>query len=165
MCILHNYCCRFQCRLRYGIERLHACKIPLQAHNDTKHNNFLIGGDMLEDVRLIDSGTAIPCLSIYDFGSPICFNVNHNTECKKELSKYNFDNKLNERYAHGFLRSAQVSIAKVELGYLHWSTKLMAREYDIRLLTDCFVCGNHFCIRYPVQNLTSVVIKLHWQRI
>lgn len=140
-------CSVLQTALRDGI-------LPLRVtHNDTKLNNVLFDRTTGEGICVIDLDTAMPGLSVNDFGDSIRFGANHSAEDEKDLSKVNFDIELYRVYAKNYIEGCCGILTEAELAYLPWGARLMTLECGIRFLTDYLSGDTYFRIHYPQQNL------------
>lgn len=111
--------------------------LPLRiAHNDTKFNNVLFDEHDGTGVCVIDLDTVMPGLSLYDFGDSIRSMANTAAEDEQDLSKVNFDIRIFEHFAKGYLSSAGSFLTKEELNNLAFSAILMTLECGMRFLTD-----------------------------
>ncbi len=106
------------------------------AHNDTKLNNVLFDRETGRPLCVIDLDTVMPGLAAYDFGDSIRFGANHNLEDERDLDKVEFDLRLYEVYAEGFLRGSGAIFGERELQSLAWGARVITLEQAIRFLTD-----------------------------
>ncbi|MDR1905491.1 MAG: aminoglycoside phosphotransferase family protein [Clostridiales bacterium] len=129
-------------------------KIPLRVtHNDTKLNNVMIDDATEKAVAVIDLDTVMPGSLLYDFGDSIRSGCNTGAEDEKDLSKVNFDFKLFEAYAAGYLSQVKSIVTDMEGELFAFAPILMTFECGMRFLTDYLDGDVYFKTKYREHNL------------
>ncbi len=142
-----DYCPRIVSMLESG-------RIPLRVtHNDTKLNNVLVDADSKKAVCVIDLDTIMPGSLLYDFGDAVRFGCSTAEEDEKDLEKVDFDIRLYEAFAKGFIAGTGGSLTDTEVDNLAFGAILMTYECGMRFLTDYLDGDNYFKTAYPGHNL------------
>lgn len=137
------------------LERAHMeGKLPLRVtHNDTKLNNILFDKETLKPLCVCDLDTIMPGYSVCDFGDSIRFGATTALEDERDLSLVNFDIKLYELYAKGFIEGAKGGLTDGELEMLPYGAIMMTFECGVRFLTDYLNGDTYFRIHRKGHNL------------
>lgn len=143
------------------VDGLNERTIPLRVtHNDTKLNNILMDAESDEARAIIDLDTVMPGSMLYDFGDSIRFGASTASEDEKDITKVDFDIKLFEAYASGFIPAVKNSITAEEVKLLPYSAYLMTIECGMRFLTDYLSGDIYFKTAYPEHNLVRARTQL-----
>lgn len=143
------------------IDLLDRGKLPLRVtHNDTKFNNVLIDDRTGQGICVIDLDTAMPGLSLYDFGDSIRSGANPADEDERDLSKVSMDLTLFEEFTRGFLEEGVNFLTSTEMSYLAWSAKMMTFECGMRFLTDFLNGDTYFKVHREGHNLDRARTQL-----
>ena len=128
--------------------------IPLRVtHNDTKFNNVMLDEKTGDVACFIDLDTVMPGSALYDFGDSIRSGTNTAAEDEKDVNKINFDIKLFEVYAKGYLSRMRDSLTATEIRLLPESAILLTLECGMRFLTDYLKGDVYFSTSCEGQNL------------
>lgn len=132
---------------------LAAGKLPLRVtHNDTKLNNVMLDRATRKALCVIDLDTAMPGLSLYDFGDSIRFGAASAAEDEQDLSRVELRLDRFQTYTEGFLASCP-GLTDTERDLLPMGAKLMTLECGVRFLTDYLDGDHYFATHRPGQNL------------
>lgn len=136
------------------VEMLENGELPVRVtHNDTKLNNVLIDDITSQGICIVDLDTAMPGLSLYDFGDSIRSGANTADEDERNLDKVCMDLHLFEEFTRGFLEAAGDFLTPTELDYLHLSAKIITFECGMRFLTDFLNGDTYFKVHREGHNL------------
>ncbi len=122
-------------------------------HNDTKLNNVMIDDATSEGICCIDLDTAMPGLTLYDFGDMCRTATRPTAEDERDLSKVVPDLKMFEALVGGYLASAGSFLTKAEKNRLVFSCRLITFEIGIRFLADFLHGDIYFKIRRDAHNV------------
>lgn len=122
-------------------------------HNDTKFNNVMMDNETGAGVCVIDLDTVMPGLALYDFGDAVRSLANTAAEDEQDISKVEFDLKIFDCFAHGYLDAARDFLTPSEIDHLPLSAILMTLECGIRFLTDHLQGDTYFKIHRKNHNL------------
>lgn len=129
-------------------------KLPLRVtHNDTKLNNILFDAKTGEALCVVDLDTIMPGYAMNDFGDSIRFGATTAAEDEADLSKVNFDIKLFDLYAKGFIKGVNGGLTETEIDFLPESAIMMTFECGMRFLADYLNGDTYFRIHRPKHNL------------
>lgn len=129
-------------------------KLPLRVtHNDTKLNNVLFDETTNRSVCVVDLDTVMPGLCAYDFGDAIRFGANTALEDEQDLTQVQFNIKMFEAYAEGYLAKAGSILTELEKATLPLGAWMMTLECGSRFLTDYLNGDTYFRTAYPTHNL------------
>lgn len=136
------------------VNLLNSGEMPIKVtHNDTKLNNVMLDEKTGKYVAVIDLDTIMPGSICYDFGDSIRFGCSTGAEDEPDLSKVNFDLKLFETYAKGYLTALGNGVTQIEKDNLAFGAILMTYECGMRFLADYLDGDVYFRITREGQNL------------
>jgi Ser/Thr protein kinase RdoA (MazF antagonist) len=122
-------------------------------HNDTKLNNVMLDNRTGEAVCVIDLDTAMPGLSLYDFGDMVRTATNAGAEDERDLSRVAFRLTMFEALTRGYLDSARAFLTPAEVDQLTFAGRLLTLECGVRFLTDHLQGDTYFKIHREGHNL------------
>jgi hypothetical protein len=138
-------------------------EIPVRiAHNDAKINNVMFDTRTSKGVCVIDLDTAMPGLSVYDFGDLVRTATCPAAEDERDLSKVAVDITLFEALAQGFVEGTSLFLTPAERQHLVFGGKLITFEQMIRFLTDYLAGDVYYKVHREGHNLdrTRTQMKL-----
>ncbi len=143
------------------VDLLEKGDLPIRVtHNDTKFNNVLIDDITGQGICILDLDTAMPGLSLYDFGDSIRSGANPADEDEQDLKKVCIDLSLFEEFTKGFLEAANAFLIPTEVDYLSWAAKIITFECGMRFLTDYLNGDTYFKIHREGHNLDRARTQL-----
>lgn len=122
-------------------------------HNDTKLNNVMIDDATGAGICVIDLDTAMPGLTLYDFGDLVRTATSPVAEDEKDVSRVTMQMPMFEALARGYLSTAGGFLNEAERAHLAFSGKLITLEIGIRFLTDYLEGDVYFRTKRPGHNL------------
>jgi len=133
---------------------LEAGALPVRVtHNDTKINNVLLDEGTGEALCVIDLDTAMPGVSLYDFGDIVRTTASRAAEDEADLSRIRVEMERFEAIARGYLRGAGECLGADEKAHLAFGGTLMALIIGLRFLTDHLAGDRYFKIHQEGHNL------------
>lgn len=105
-------------------------------HNDTKLNNVMLDDETGVGICVIDLDTAMPGLSLYDFGDMVRTAARPCAEDERDLSKAAIDMEMYRAIARGYYGTLGNVMTPDEKGHMAFSAQLITFEIGIRFLTD-----------------------------
>ena len=128
--------------------------LPLRVtHNDTKLNNVLLDDETGEGLCVIDLDTAMPGLSLYDFGDMVRTATSAATEDEQDLSRVNLQSPMFEALLRGYLSFAGSFLLAAEKKLLIVAGKVILFEQGIRFLADHLAGDTYYKVHRPNHNL------------
>lgn len=148
----------FACRHEADVDRLldltRARAMPERVtHNDTKINNVMLDDATGEGICVIDLDTAMPGLSLYDFGDMVRTAVSPAAEDECDLTKVCVRLPIFESLARGFIEGTRDILTEAEWENLAFSGRLLTLEVGLRFLTDYLQGDVYFKTKRPGHNL------------
>jgi len=136
------------------IDLIEQGKLPVRiTHNDTKLNNVMIDDDTGAGICVIDLDTVMPGLVLYDFGDSIRSFANPASEDDRDLSNVQFDIKVFDRFAQGYMKAVRDTLTASEIEFLPLSAMLMTLECGMRFLADHLQGDTYFKTQRENHNL------------
>jgi hypothetical protein len=128
-------------------------KLPIRiTHNDTKFNNVLLD-EHDQALCVVDLDTVMPGYVAYDFGDSIRTTASTAAEDEADLSRIDFDMRIFEAYARGYLEELGPFLTSEEVASLSLGCKLMPYLMGVRFLTDYLDGDNYYKTAFPEHNL------------
>ena len=106
-----------------------------------------------DGVCVIDLDTVMPGLAVFDFGDIVRSGTNTGLEDEQDLSEINFNTKIFNSLAHGFLEATRTTLTPVEIDQMAFGAKLITFEQGLRFLTDHLNGDSYYKIHRPSHNL------------
>jgi hypothetical protein len=142
------------CETTVLVEMLAKGEIPERVtHNDTKLDNVMLDDITGEGICVIDLDTVMPGLVVFDFGDIVRSGANTGLEDEPDLSKINFDMRIFNHLAQGFLEVTCATLTPAEIDQLAFGARLITFEQGIRFLTDYLNGDTYYKIHRPNHNL------------
>jgi hypothetical protein len=105
-------------------------------HNDTKLNNVMLDDETGVGICVIDLDTAMPGLSLYDFGDMVRAAARPCAEDEQDLDKVVADLDMYKAIVRGYYGTLGEAMTPDEKGHMAFSAQLITFEVGIRFLTD-----------------------------
>jgi len=129
-------------------------EIPVRiTHNDTKINNVMLDEKTHEGVCVIDLDTAMPGLSLYDFGDMVRTATNPAEEDEQDLSKVTMRMPIFEMLLKGFAEETHAFLTPAEKKNMVFTGKLITFEQMIRFGADHLAGDIYYKIHREGHNL------------
>jgi len=122
-------------------------------HNDTKINNVLLDDATGEAICVIDLDTAMPGLSLFDFGDMVRSVAGTRPEDDPDAEKVAVRPEIFAALAAGFLSALGGLLVPAERENLVLASQVMTFECGVRFLTDFLEGDPYFKVRRPGHNL------------